>query len=204
MIIGLTGGIGSGKSTVAQYFRDCGVLVIDTDEIARQLLEAEQPSLKEVVQHFGKEILQKDGSLNRAKLRTRIFESTAERHWLETLLHPLIKAKVLQYSHDQKSNTEKTVPYFIVDIPLLLEANFEDIVDRILVVDCPSNIQIERIQKRDAMPINVIQQIIQTQVDRNTRLQKADDIIDNTDALETLKNKVLALHRHYIELSKSP
>lgn len=202
MIIGLTGGIGSGKSTVAQYFRDYGVLVIDTDEIARQLLEPDQPLLQEVVQHFGEKILHKDGSLNRTKLRALIFESTADRHWLETLLHPRIKEKVLHYSHHQKSRTEKKAPYLIVEIPLLIEAHFEDIVDRILVVDCPLNLQIERIQKRDATPVKVIQQIIQTQVDRNTRLQKADDVIENTDTLEVLKNKVSALHRYYIELSK--
>ena len=202
MIVGLTGGIGSGKSTVAQYFRDCGVLVIDTDEIARQLLEPDQPLLKEVIQYFGEKILHKEGSLNRAKLRSLVFESTADRHWLEALLHPRIKEKVLQYSEHQKSRTEKKAPYIIVDIPLLIEAHFEDIVDRILVVDCPLNLQIERIQKRDATPINVIQQIIQTQVDRNTRLKKANDVIENTDTLEVLKNKVFALHRHYTELPK--
>jgi dephospho-CoA kinase len=202
MIVGLTGGIGAGKSTVAQYFRDCGVLIIDTDEIARQLLEPNQPLLKEVVQYFGEKILQKDGALNRIKLRSLVFESTANRHWLEALLHPRIKEKVLEYSHHQKVRTEKKAPYFIVDIPLLIEAHFEDIVDRILVVDCPLNLQIERIQKRDATPVNVIQQIIQSQVDRNTRLQKADNVLENTDTLESLKNKVFALHHYYIELSK--
>jgi dephospho-CoA kinase len=202
MIVGLTGGIGAGKSTVAQYFRDCGVLIIDTDEIARQLLEPDQPLLKEVVQYFGEKILQKDGALNRVKLRSLVFESTANRHWLEALLHPRIKEKVLEYSRHQKVRTEKKVAYFIVDIPLLIEAHFEDIVDRILVVDCPLNLQIERIQKRDATPVNVIQQIIQSQVDRNTRLQKADNVLENTDTLEALKNKVFALHHYYIELSK--
>ena len=202
MIIGLTGGIGSGKSIIAQYFRDCGVFAIDTDEIARRLVEPDQPLLKAVVQYFGKEILHKDGTLNRTKLRSLVFESTTDRGWLEKLLHPRIKESVLQYSKHHKSRTEKKSPYFIVEIPLLIEAHFEDIVDRILVVDCPLNLQIERIQKRDATPFNVIQQIIQTQVDRNTRLQKANDVIENTDTLETLKNKVSALHQHYIELSK--
>ncbi|HXH55098.1 MAG TPA: dephospho-CoA kinase [Gammaproteobacteria bacterium] len=202
MIVGLTGGIGAGKSTVAQYFHDCRVLIIDTDKIARQLLEPDQPLLKEVVQYFGEKILQKDGTLNRVKLRALVFESTANRHWLETLLHPRIKEKILQYSYYQKARTEKKASYIIVDIPLLIEAHFEDIVDRILVVDCPLNLQIERIKKRDATPVNVIQQMIQTQVDRDTRLQKADDVIENTDGLEALKNKVFALHRYYIELSK--
>lgn len=202
MIVGLTGGIGSGKSTVAQYFRDCGVLVIDTDEISRQLLESDQPILKNVVQHFGPKILQKDGSLNRSKLRMIVFESETDRRWLENLLHPLIKEKVLQYSKDQNANTHKNNSYFIVEIPLLFEAKFEDVVDRILVVDCHSALQIERIQKRDATPIDVIQKIIQSQIDRSIRLRKADDVIENTGGREALKNKVLALHHFYTELSK--
>lgn len=202
MIIGLTGGTGSGKSTVAQYFRDCGILVIDTDKIARQLLETDQPILKEVIQHFGPKILQKDGTLNRAKLRMIVFESEADRHWLEALLHPLIKEKILQYSKNQNANTEKSNSYFVVEIPLLFEAKFEDVVDRVLVVDCHSDFQIERIQKRDATPIDVIQKMIQSQIDRDTRLKKANDVIENTGDREALKNKVLALHYFYIELSK--
>ncbi len=199
MIVGLTGGIGSGKSTVAQYFRDYGVSVIDTDEIARQLLEPTQPLLQKVVRHFGKKILHEDGTLNRIKLRGLIFESIAARHWLETLLHPRIKEKIREYSNHEKSCTVKKVPYFIIDIPLLIEANFEDMVERILVVDCPLSLQIARIQKRDATPLKVIQEIIKTQVDRSTRLQKADDVIENTDTLKNLQDKVFALHRYYAE-----
>lgn len=202
MIVGLTGGIGSGKSTVAQYFRDCGVMVIDTDEIARQLLEPDQPILKDVVQHFGPEILQKDGSLNRALLRSIVFESEHERRWLEALLHPLIKAEILPYAERKMANTQKNNPYFVVEIPLLIEAHFEDVVNRILVVDCPSDLQIERIQKRDATPIDVIQKIIQSQADRGLRLRKADDVIENMGNRDDLKTKVLALHHYYTELSK--
>lgn len=195
MIIGLTGGIGSGKSTVAQYFRDCGVLIVDTDEIARQLLEPDQPAFKAVIHHFGKEILKTDGSLDRPQLRTHIFESATDRHWLEALLHPLIKSEVLAYS-------KKNHPYFIVEIPLLIEAHFEDVVDRILVVDCPLELQIERIQKRDGTSIDLIQKMIQSQIDRNTRIKKADDIIENTSDRDALKDKVLALHHYYTKLSK--
>lgn len=200
MIIGLTGGIGSGKSTVASYFRDLGIGVIDTDEIAKKLLAPEQPLFKKVMQHFGEKILEKNGTLNRSKLRTLVFESITERHWLETLLHPPIKEKVLQYANDQKFRNE--MPYLIVEIPLLIEAHFEDIVDRILVVDCPSDLQIERVQQRDAIPLNIIQQIMQTQIDRNRRLQEADDVIENTRDKEALKNNVFTLHHYYIELSK--
>ncbi len=195
MIVGLTGGIGSGKSTVAQYFRDYGVAVIDTDEIARQLLEPNQPAQKEVIHHFGKKILQPDGTLNRAQLRTLVFESDADRHWLEALLHPLIKSEVLAYS-------KKNHAYFIVEIPLLIEAHFEDVVDRILVVDCPLELQIERIQKRDGTSLALIQKMIQSQVDRNTRLKKADDVIENMGDKDALKNKILALHHYYTKLSK--
>lgn len=195
MIIGLTGGIGSGKSTVAQYFRDCGVLIVDTDEIARQLLEPDQPPFKAVIHHFGKEILKTDGSLDRPQLRTHIFESATDRHWLEALLHPLIKSEVLAYS-------KKNHPYFIVEIPLLIEAHFEDVVDRILVVDCPLELQIERIQKRDGTSIDLIQKMIKSQIDRSTRIKKADDIIENTSDRDALKDKVLALHHYYTKLSK--
>lgn len=195
MIIGLTGGIGSGKSTVAQYFRDCGVLIVDTDEIARQLLEPDQPAFKAVIHHFGKEILKTDGSLDRPQLRTHIFESATDRHWLEALLHPLIKSEVLAYS-------KKNHPYFIVEIPLLIEAHFEDVVDRILVVDCPLELQIERIQKRDGTSIDLIQKMIKSQIDRSTRIKKADDIIENTSDRDALKDKVLALHHYYTKLSK--
>ncbi len=202
MMIGLTGGIGSGKSTVAGYFRDLGIGVIDTDEIAKKLLEPEEPLFKKVVQHFSEKILEKNGTLNRSKLRTLVFESVTDRHWLETLLHPPIKGKVLQYANDQRFEKENKMPYLIVEIPLLIEAHFEDIVDRILVVDCPPKLQIERIQERDAMPLKMIQQIMTTQVDRGKRLQKADDVIENIDDKATLKNKVLALHHYYIELFK--
>lgn len=203
MIVGLTGGIGSGKSTVARYFRDYGVPVINTDDIAKQLLEPNQPLLKEVVKHFGKQILQNNGSLNREKLRTLVFESTDERHWLEALLHPRIKEKVLESANAENFKNEKKIPYLIVEIPLLIEAHFEDMVDRILVVDCPSNLQIKRIQQRDATPVNIIQQIIKAQVDRNTRLQKANDVIENINGLETLKNKITALHQYYLKLFNS-
>jgi dephospho-CoA kinase len=193
MIIGLTGGMGSGKSTVAQYFRDCGVSIIQTDEIARQLLAPNQPILEQVISHFGQKILDKNGALNRIALRNMVFESEPDRRWLEALLHPLIKTEILKHAK---------APYTVVEIPLLIEAHFEDIVDRILVIDCPIALQIERIQKRDQMPVELIQKIINTQLDRQSRLEKADDIIDNSSDLDTLKKQVLMLHEHYTELSK--
>ncbi len=202
MMIGLTGGIGSGKSTVAQYFRELGIFIINTDEIAKQLLTPEQPMLQKVVEHFGEEILEKNGTLNRTKLRMLVFKSTADRQWLETRLHPRIKEKVLEYANAQKSKRERA-PYFIVEIPLLIEAHFEDVVDRILVVDCPRELQIMRIKKRDATPLNVIEDILKTQTDRKTRLEKADEVIENSADLATLKNKVLALHQYYVSRGSS-
>lgn len=196
MIVGLTGGIGSGKSAVAALFRDLGVNIIDADQIAHELMSPDQPSTAKIIEHFGPTILNKEGSINRSKLRSLIFESMDERRWLEALLHPLIKTEILGRAN------MATDPYVIVEIPLLIEAHFLDIVDRVLVVDCSESTQLDRVARRDAIPRDDIQLIIKAQADRETRLSNATDIIDNEGSLDLLKNKVLTLHQQYTQLSK--
>ena len=197
MIVGLTGGIGCGKSTVADFFRQLGVIVINADEISRQLLSVNQPTLETVVRHFGPKILNKDGSLNRFLLRQIIFSSSNDRAWLESLLHPLIKAEILKQSAKVKSGC-----YAIIEIPLLFEAHFEDVVDRILVVDCPQYLQIERVTKRDNISKAIVQAMIDSQVSRAQRINQADDLIENMGDINLLFEKVSALHQNYKKLSK--
>lgn len=191
MIVGLTGGIGSGKSTVSQYFRELGIQVINADDITDQLLASNQTVINAIVQHFGPQVLASKGTLNRAWLRSLIFESLEERQWLEKLLHPLIKTEVLQGASHSNSK------YTVIEIPLLIEANFQDTVDRILVVDCNEKQQIERVYKRDGIPTDTIQAIIRTQADRKQRLAYADDIIENNEDKTVLRHKVLTLHDYY-------
>lgn len=197
MIVGLTGGIGSGKSSVAKLFRDLQVVVIEADQIARDIVNIDKPAFHEIVKHFGEKILQADKSLNRAKLRSIIFESVAEREWLEKLLHPLIKEEIKQ----KTANIPKG-KYVIIEIPLLLETNFHTMVDRILVVDCFETQQIERVRLRDGSSAETVKSIIQSQVSRTQRLAAAHDIITNDSSQEELKQKVKNLHLYYLELAK--
>ncbi len=198
MIIGLTGGIGSGKSTVAQIFRDLKITVIDADQITKRLVAPGEAALDSIVSHFGPTILQPNGELNRAKLRSRIFESVEERRWLEKLLHPLVKADILKCA-----TLISPGEYCVVEIPLLIESQFEGAVDRILVVDCLESQQIDRVAIRDAIPRSSIAAILRTQADRKTRLAMADDIISNDTTRDVLKQQVRTLHIYYSELAKN-
>jgi dephospho-CoA kinase len=197
MIIGLTGGIGSGKSTVARMFYALGIEVIDADQLTQQLVKVDQPALKSIIHHFGETLVSPDGSLNKAKLSAIIFEFPAERQWLEQLLHPLVETEIRTLC-----NKNLKSPYTIVEIPLLIEANFEPITNRILVVDCSEALQIERTHARDSRPKSSIQAIMGTQVSRATRLSKAHDVIRNEGTKKELKAKVLTLHYSYTKLSK--
>lgn len=196
-LVGLTGGIGSGKSTVAEFFRSFHVKVEDADQMTRSIVLPDQPALKEIIQHFGKEILRADGSLDRDQLKSRIFKSDKERLWLENLLHPLVKKIILNLKKDIMPGE-----YRVVAIPLLVETHFESAVDRVLVVDCKPSQQIERVQKRDGLSFSDIQAIMKTQASQEDRLSKADDIIENEGSLEDLKSKVWALHQKYSLLTK--
>ena len=192
--IGLTGGIGSGKSTVARYFAKLKVPIIDADEIVHELLKPKTSAYKKIVAHFGKTILTSRKLLNKKKLRDTIFSDSKERIWLEKLLHPQTIAKM------QKDAKKTHAPYCILAIPLLFETRLPIKVDRILVVDCPKKTQIYRIHNRDHSSIKQIQNIIKTQINRGLRLQKAHDIIRNTGTLKNLEKEVKKLHLYYLSL----
>lgn len=193
--VGLTGGIGCGKSTVAQYFAALAVPIIDADHIAHQLVETGQPALKTIQQTFGNKVINPDGSLNRAELRECIFFDPEKKHRLEAIMHPLI------YDTITVAIEKLSAPYCIICIPLLFETNHSDFVDRILVIDCPIETQIKRVRQRDQLAIKVIQAIIDSQVSRAFRTAHADDVIDNSDAEDRLAEQVKKLHNSYLSLS---
>ena len=195
LVIGLTGGIGSGKSTVAELFADLGVVVIDTDIIAHELVTPGQPALKEITALFGNEILNTDGSLNRKSLRELVFNSEQKRLQLEAILHPRIREEV------QSQLDALSVTYCIVVIPLLLETGQQNRAQRILVVDSTVDMQLARTTKRDDTNNEAVTKIIASQVDRQTRLAAADDIIYNEQSLDELKQQVLKLHQFYSQLT---
>lgn len=195
--VGLTGGIGCGKSTVARIFADLNVPVLDADEIAHRLVEKGQPALAQIQQAFGAAILNPDGSLDRKNLRDRVFSDLKQKQKLESILHPLIY-KTLQAELEQLA-----APYCIISIPLLFETGMTHFVDRILVIDCPVETQIERVEARDNLTIERIQSIIDSQVARALRKAKADDLIDNSDTDYRLAEQVKKLHNLYLSISAS-
>jgi dephospho-CoA kinase len=195
LVIGLTGGIGSGKSTVAGLFAELGVPVIDADQLAHELASPGQPAFEEILAQFGSDCLQADGTLDRAWLRQRIFSDPSSKQQLEAILHPKIRQRMQQLVGKIKA------PYCIVVIPLLLEARQTDLVDRIVVVDLPEKEQLKRVATRDGLPQRVILDIMSAQVDRKTRLAAADDIIDNDTDLATLGKRIQELHLQFMEIT---
>ncbi len=195
LTIGLTGGIGSGKSTVACLFRQRGIAVIDADSIARELVRPGCPALEAIVSAFGPAILQPSGELDRAALRRVIFSDPKARNTLEAILHPPIFAEM-----HRRAGLCQT-PYCILAIPLLVETGAQHLVHRVLVVDCPETLQIERIKRRDGLPEDLIRQILASQASRTERLKAADDVIVNADSLTELERQVEELHRFYLRRS---
>ena len=193
--VGLTGGIGCGKTTVARIFEQLKTPVIDADEIAHQLVAVGQPALAEIQQEFGTGLFNPDGSLNRKKLRELIFSDPKQKQKLEYIVHPLV------YQSIQIKLKQLNTPYCIICIPLLFETNMTRLVDRILVVDCSVETQIERVRKRDDMTIERIQSIIDSQVSRAYRKAQANDLIDNSQTDDRLAEEVKKLHNLYLSLS---
>jgi dephospho-CoA kinase len=193
--VGLTGGIGSGKSAAAALFAMHGAPVIDTDEIAHQLTEPGQAAFEEIVRVFGKDILDVRQRIDRNKLRERVFESAAERQKLETILHPRIRVMVRE-----KLDTLQA-PYCILVVPLLIESGFTDLVERILVVDVPETTQIQRTTARSGLTEPEVRKILSAQATRAQRLQKADDVIDNHGDRKQLEKEVERLHQWYLSLA---
>jgi len=193
--IGLTGGIGSGKSAAAREFARLGATVIDTDSIARELVEPGQPALMEIIDHFGHDLLDASGALDRARLKQLIFADPARRQQLESILHPKIRARALQLT--QQAQT----PYCLLVIPLLVESADTYPLDRILLIDCPVALQRQRVSRRDALADDIIEAILASQASREQRQQVADDLIINDRDLGHLQAEVGRLHQEYLHLS---
>lgn len=194
-VVGLTGGIGSGKTTVANLFAAEGISLVDADIVAREVIAPGSTGLEAIVTHFGIEILTPEGELDRAKLRQRIFSHPEEREWLNQLLHPMIRQEML-------AQVEKaTSAYVIMVVPLLFENGLDRLVNRTLVVDISPELQINRTVKRDNVDASQVNNIISSQCSRSEKLARADDIIDNQGEISTLKREVLALHQRYLQLS---
>lgn len=195
LVIGLTGGIGSGKTTVANLFAKRGVPIIDADIIAREITSPGKPLHDVIIAHFQDKVTSKDGTLNRAKLRQEIFTNPDSKKWLEETLHPTIEAYLI-------SALEKIeMPYCLLVIPLLIEVGSYPFIDRILVVDTSPKVQVDRVIKRDNARAEEVKAIIESQIDRNTRLTRAHDIVYNDGSLQELENQVIKLHKFYTDMT---
>ncbi|EQM66849.1 dephospho-CoA kinase [Pseudomonas tohonis] len=193
-ILGLTGGIGSGKSAVATHFGNLGVHLVDADHAARWVVEPGRPALAQITEHFGRDVLQADGQLDRATLRQRIFEHPEERRWLENLLHPLIGEEIVRDLASAQS------PYAILVSPLLIESGQHRMTQRVLVVDAPEAVQIQRTMARDKVSEEQVGAILKAQASREKRLEAADDVLVNDRDLEWLQREVERLHAFYLTL----
>lgn len=195
-IVGLTGGIGSGKTTVANLFHQLGVQSVDADIVAREVVMPGQPALDAIEHHFGSGILQRDGHLDRAVLRAKIFADEAEKHWLNQLLHPLIRQRLLQQLQQCSSS------YALLIAPLLLENKLQTYTDRVLVIDVPVEVQLSRTMYRDQVPAEQVQNILNSQISRPERLGLADDVVLNTVPISQLLPQIQLLHSSYQQFAK--
>jgi dephospho-CoA kinase len=195
--VGLTGGIASGKSTVAKFFGALGAPIIDTDQVAREVVEPGQPPLERLVERFGRAILTPDGHLDRPKLREIVFSDPKARADLEALTHPAIGSAVEAWSAAAGG------PYQILIIPLLVEKSLGSQLDRVLVVDCGEELQIQRLQARDGSTVEQARAILNAQTSRAARLKAAHDVIQNEGDLSAVRDQVSALHTRYLELAGS-
>ena len=194
--IGLTGGIGSGKSEVASIFSQLGVPIIDADEIAHRVVQPGSEALAEITAHFGEEVLSADGTLDRARLADIVFDDPDLRNRLEAIIHPRVREQI----RTDKARYEG-LPYVIIVIPLLLESGQRDLVDRVLVVSADEAVRFERVRSRDHRTKAQIRAIMNSQVDDGRRRAAADDELDNNGSLEELRLSVEQLHEHYLALS---
>lgn len=193
--IGLTGGIGSGKTAVSDMFRSLGVPVFDADVIAREIVEPGTPAYNQVIDLFGEKVVSDDGSLKRDLIRDIVFRDAELKRRLEEIIHPRVQKEM--------ENRVKSCdyPYCILSIPLLFETNADDRVDRVLVIDAEEQLQLDRILKRDNLSVEQAHAIMSSQADRHSRLKAADDIIDNNGSPEATRKQVEEMHEKYLELS---
>jgi dephospho-CoA kinase len=195
-VVGVSGGIGSGKTTVTDLFAEHGIDVIDADVIARQVVEPGSAALKAIVEKFGVNILQADGHLNRQSLRAMVFSDAGLKAWLNNLLHPLIRLQMQEQT--QAANS----PYCLLSVPLLVENKLTTVVDRVLIVDVSENTQIERSVLRDKSNVEQIRAIMRAQASRAERLACADDVVNNEGSPRELRPQVDKLHAMYLRLSQ--
>lgn len=192
-VVAITGGIGSGKTTVANQFAALGIEVVDADLIAREVVEPGTPALAAIASHFGPGILDEQGRLDRRTLRERIFSDPAAKSWLNALLHPIIRSEMLRQCAAANS------PYCLLVVPLLVENRLTELADRVLVIDVDEATQIERTCRRDGVSREQAQAILASQASRSERLAMADDVLDNqSGTTETIRERILALHETYL------
>ncbi|NEX90760.1 dephospho-CoA kinase [Aeromonas rivipollensis] len=192
-VVAITGGIGSGKTTVANQFAALGIEVVDADLIAREVVEPGTPALTAIASHFGPGILDEQGRLDRRALRERIFSDPAAKSWLNALLHPIIRSEMLRQCAAANS------PYCLLVVPLLVENRLTGLADRVLVIDVDEATQIERTCRRDGVSREQAQAILASQASRSERLAMADDVLDNqSGTTETIRERILALHETYL------
>ncbi len=196
-VVALTGGIASGKSTVAGHLAGLGAELVDADIVARELVAPGQPALTEIVAAFGPEVLDAEGALDRRAMRTRVFGDPGSRHMLEAILHPRVRATLRDRSN------ASVAPYVVLAIPLLAEGRGYDWVDRVLVVDVPREVQHARLVARDGIPPDLADAMLDAQASREQRLAIADDVIDNSGTLEDLGTATAVLHRRYLDLARA-
>ncbi|MGM0824229.1 MAG: dephospho-CoA kinase [Pseudomonadota bacterium] len=194
MIVGLTGGIGSGKSTVARAFGERGIGWVDADDIAREVVAPGEPALAKIHERFGALVIADDGSLDRAALRQIVFDAPEERQWLEQLTHPIIRERLVATLQRLQSGTS---PYALLVSPLLFESGQAALVERTIVVDVPTDMQLSRTLQRDGVSEANVRAILKAQMSREARLAKADDIIDNSRDIAHMKQQVARLDRAY-------
>ena len=195
MIVGLTGGIGSGKSAAANFFQNEGITVIDADGLSREVIEEGTPGFASIVEYFGSKIIDSDGSINREHLRKEVFDDDKKKKLLESIIHPLVRELMVKKIAVSKS------PYSIIMVPLIFETNSMSNYNRILVIDCDPKLQLERAMLRDNNSKAQIQKIMDSQCSREERISIANDIIPNNDSLENLKIRSIAMHKFYLGLS---
>ena len=192
-VVAITGGIGSGKTTIANQFAALGIEVVDADLIAREVVAPGTPALAAIVNHFGAEMLTEQGLLDRRALRERIFSDPAAKFWLNALLHPIIRSEMLRQCAAVSS------PYCLLVVPLLVENRLTELADRVLVIDVDEATQIERTCRRDGVSREQAQAILASQANRSERLAMADDVLDNqSGTTETIRERILALHETYL------
>ncbi|ODS23320.1 dephospho-CoA kinase [Candidatus Endobugula sertula] len=196
-ILGLTGGIGSGKSAATDYFASLGIEIVDADKISREVVAQGSPTLQKIGQHFGQQMLTEDNTLNRALLREHIFANVEAKQWLENLLHPLIREIIIQRSKNIRS------PYGILVSPLLFETQQDQLVDRTLVIDSSEKLQQQRAQQRDGVSKEQIEKMMASQLSRQERNQRADDVIKNNGGLEDFHRALGDYHRGILNKMKA-